>query len=203
MWLPQDARFSEKRQNHRKVATQNLRSKGPSPMTAGLPGRRCAMSQSSKGNVVAIGDHLRAKSRMSRQQSAQVIADCRQLAVDQMSSSLARMLDRIEDDLFELASKTADRDAQDAMLDARAQAREKRNAIQDTFRRHFETFFDRKVNGEASAPAPAQSQTWDQMSLVNEEQLEGTLALEKMAAKLKESCDAELFALSQRMGYLL
>jgi len=159
------------------------------------------MSQSSKGNVVAMGDHLRAKSRMSRQQSAQVIADCRQLAVDQMSRALAGMLDRIEDDLFELASKASERDAQNALLDARAQAREKRNAIQDTFREHFETFFDRKERGEAAAPA--QAQTWDQMSLVNEDQLEGSIALEKMACKLKESCDAELFALGQRIGYLL
>jgi hypothetical protein len=161
------------------------------------------MSQSSKGNVVAIGDHLRAKSRMSRQQSAQVMADCRQLAVDQMSRALAGMLDRIEDDLFELASKASERDAQNALLDARTQAREKRNAIQDTFREHFEAFFDRKVNGEAAAPAQPDSRTWDEMSLVNEDQLEGTIALEKMAGKLKESCDAELFALSQRIGFLL
>ena len=57
------------------------------------------MSQVPKANVVALGDHLRAKSRMSRQESAQVIADCRQLASDQMSRALSGMLDKIEDDL--------------------------------------------------------------------------------------------------------
>ena len=82
------------------------------------------MSQVPKGNVVAMGDHLRAKGRLSRQQSAQVIADCRQLAIDRMSTALSGMLDRIEDDLFELAGKATDREAQDAYLDARSQARE-------------------------------------------------------------------------------
>ena len=159
------------------------------------------MSQSPKGKVVAMGDHLRAKARMSRQQSAQVIADCRQLATDQMSRALAGMLDRIEDDLFELASKAADREAQNAFLDARTQAREKRNAIQDTFRHHFIAFFDRKVKGDG-VQVPA-DKTWEELSLVNEDELEGSIAVEQMSRKLKDSCDAELHALSQRMGFLL
>src|SRR2546429_2095428 len=159
------------------------------------------MSQVPKANVVALGDHLRAKSRMSRQESAQVIADCRQLASDQMSRALSGMLDKIEDDLFELASAATDRQAQNEYLDARAKAREKRNAIQDTFRNHFTTFFDRKVKG--GEPAPAPQKTWDELSLVNDDDLEGSIAIEQMSRKLKDSCEAELYALSQRMGFLL
>ena len=159
------------------------------------------MSQVPKANVVAMGDHLRAKSRMSRQESAQVIADCRQLASDQMSRALAGMLDKIEDDLFELASNSADREAQNAYLDARAMAREKRNAIQDTFRQHFTALFDRKVKGGAEAPSP--DKTWEELSLVKEDDLEGSIAIEQMSRKLKDSCETELFALSQRMGFLL
>jgi hypothetical protein len=160
------------------------------------------MSQLPKANVVAMGDHLRAKGRLSRQQSAQVIADCRQLAIDRMSSALAGMLDRIEDDLFELAGKSTDREAQDAYLDARAQAREKRNAIQDTFRQHFVAFFDRKVKGNSIVKAqPADEEV--ELTLVNDDELAGSIAVDQMSRKLKSSCEGELFALSQRMGFLM
>lgn len=160
------------------------------------------MSQLPKGNVVAIGDHLKARGRLSRSQSAQVIADCRQLAIDRMSSALAGMLDRIEDDLLELAGKATDREARDACLDARAQAREKRNSIQDTFRQHFVAFFDRKVKGNPIVKARDLGDEPD-LALVNEDELQGSLAVEEMSRKLKSTCEGELFALSQRMGFLM
>jgi hypothetical protein len=75
-------------------------------------------------NVVALGDHPRAKARLTPRESADVLADCRQLALDRMTRALAGMLDRVEDDLFELAEKALDREAQNAYLDARAKARE-------------------------------------------------------------------------------
>ena len=159
------------------------------------------MSQSQKTNVVAIGDHLKAKGRLSRTQSAQVIADCRQLAIDRMSTALAGMLDRIEDDLFELAGKSTDREAQNAYLDARSQAREKRNAIQDTFRQHFVAFFDRKVKGNPIVkPQPEGEQ---ELALVDDDELAGSIAVEQMSRKLKGTCEGELYALSQRMGFLM
>ncbi|HUQ27414.1 MAG TPA: DUF1631 domain-containing protein [Usitatibacter sp.] len=158
------------------------------------------MSQVPKGNVVALGDHPRAKGRMSRQQSAQMIADCRTLAIDRMSRALAGMLDRIEDDLFELAEKSGDRESQNAYLDARAQAREKRTLIQDTFRRHFVDFFDSKVSGKG---IPASLRADGEMQLLDDDALAGSIAVDEMSRKLRESCEGELFALSQRLGFLL
>jgi len=160
------------------------------------------MSQLPKANVVAMGDHLKAKGRLSRQQSAQVIADCRQLAIDRMSTALAGMLDRIEDDLFELAGKSTDREAQNAYLDARSQAREKRNAIQDTFRQHFVAFFDRKVKGNPIVNAQTADEEAE-LTLVNDDELAGSIAVDQMSRKLKGSCEGELYALSQRMGFLM
>src|SRR5215203_2865744 len=159
-------------------------------MTAGLPGMECAMSQQSKGNVVAMGDHLKSKSRMSRQQSAQMIADCRHLAIERMARALSGMLDRIEDDLFDLAEEASDRESQNALLDARAQTRDKRTVIEETFRRHFVEIFDRRVDGR---PVPASVRDDEtELKLVGEEELAGSLAMEEMARKLRESCEDEL-----------
>lgn len=159
------------------------------------------MSKSANGNVVAIGDHPRARARLSPQESASVMTDCRELALDRISRSLAGMLDRVEDDLFELAEKASDRDAQNVYLDARAQARSKRPAIESTFRMHFVDFFNRKVRGEATH-APDGKSTGE-MSLVNDEDLEQSIAVSEMARKMHSTCESELYALSQRFGFLL
>lgn len=158
------------------------------------------MAQPSNRNVVALGDHPRAKSRLTPRESADVLSGCRELALDRMTRSLAGMLDRVEDDLFELAEKAADREAQNTYLDARAKAREKRPAIEAQFRDRFVEFFNRKVRGESSAQPEEPA---GELTLVAPEQLEESIAMREMSRKLGAACEGELFALSQRMGFLL
>ena len=130
-----------------------------------------------------------------------MIADCRELALKRMASSLSGMLDRVEDDLFELAEKALDRESQNAYLDARAAARDQRASIEATFGRHFVDFFNRKVRGE-DPPAAAPSAEGE-LSLVGDEDLEERIAVSEMSRKLKAACEGELIALSQRMGFLM
>lgn len=159
------------------------------------------MANASNGKVVSLGDHPRARSRLSPQESAGVLKDCRELALDRIAKSLSGTLDRIEDDLFELAEKSIDREAQNVYLDARAKARENRALMEKSFRTHFTDFFNRKVRGESVA-AP-EKQSTGELSLVNDEELEGTIAVSDMARKMSNTCEGELFALSQRFGFLL
>jgi len=91
--------------------------------------------------------------------------------------------------------------AQYMYLDARAQARDKRVVIEATFGRHFVELFNKKVRGD-DTPVAAVARLGE-LALVNEEDLEETLAMREMSSKLKASCEGELMALSQRMGFLL
>ena len=159
------------------------------------------MAQAPLGNVVPLGDHPRAKARLSRRESDEMVAGCRELARQRMVGALSGMLDRIEDDLFELAEKAADRETQNLYLDARAQAREKRALIEAAFGRHFVDFFNRKVRGENEKAAAGSVP--GELSLVGDEALEEDIAVRAMSQKAKESCEGELMALSQRMGFLL
>jgi len=161
------------------------------------------MANTANGKVVALGDHPRARARLSSQESAGVLRDCRELALTRIASSLSGMMDRIEDDLFELAEKTHDREAQNVYLDARAKARENRPLIEASFRSQFIDLFNRKVRGEAIAMGGSAPGASLELSLVNEEELEGSLAASDMARKLSGQCEAELYALSQRFGFLL
>jgi Protein of unknown function (DUF1631) len=158
------------------------------------------MAQAPPGNVVAIGD-ARARGRLSPKESADMLAGCRELALTQMARALSGMLDRVEDDLFELAEKAIDRESQNMYLDARSQARDKRAAMEAAFGKHFVELFNRKVRGD-DTPVAAVARLGE-LALVKEEDLEETLAMREMSSKLKASCEGELMALSQRMGFLL
>ncbi|HZZ92645.1 MAG TPA: DUF1631 family protein [Usitatibacter sp.] len=158
------------------------------------------MANSAGGNVVALGEHARARGRPPRAEFADALSACRALALDRMADALSRMLDRIEDELFQLAESAQDREQQNTYLDARTQARAKRGAIESTFRAHFVDLFDRKVQGRSVEAAPA---ALSELALVEPEALEETLAVREMARKLGAACEGELFALSQRMGFML
>lgn len=156
------------------------------------------MANATNGKVVSL--EARARSRLTPQESAGVLKDCRELALARIVGSLSGMLDRIEDDLFELAEKSRDRGEQNVYLDARAQARENRPVIEATFRSHFVEFFNRKVRGDLhETPRDAAAE----LSLVADEELEGEMAMKAMARKLSNQCEGELYALSQRFGFLL
>jgi hypothetical protein len=159
------------------------------------------MAKSAGANVVPLGDHPRARSRLSPGESADVITGCRELALERMSQALGGMLDRVEDDLFELADKSVERDAQNTYLEARSQARDKRALIESTFHRHFRDCFNRQVRGDAPPAESAAAPT--QLALVADEELEESLAVREMARRLGAACEGELHALSQRMGFLL
>jgi hypothetical protein len=159
------------------------------------------MAQPANGNVVPLGEHPRAKARLSPRESADALTACRELALTRMTKALAGMLDRLEDDLFELAEKAIDRDVQNTYLDARTQAREKRPEIEGAFRRHFVEFFNRKVEGDAKAKP--QAEPLGELTLVEDDDLEERIAVRDMSRKLEAACETELFPLSQRMGFLL
>ena len=140
--------------------------------------------------------------RVVKPESVAVINDCRDIAVKRITEILAKTFNTIEDELFELAEKSFDREKQNFYLDARTQAREKRGAIETAFRKQFLSFFEKKVSGEDEA-ARKPSSDFRALSLVEDNELEEKLAMNDIATRLSGKCDEELSALSQRMGFLM
>jgi hypothetical protein len=141
--------------------------------------------------------------RAVKPESIGVINDCRDMVLSRICAALSSTFDKIEDELFELAGKSPDRETQNMYLDARTQAREKRPEIEAVFRTQFVSFFEKKVVGNNT---PAQEETGfnlDELSLVEDDALTENLAVNDIAKRLTNKCDEELRALSQRMGFLL
>jgi hypothetical protein len=152
-------------------------------------------------NVVSLDAHARARVRLTPQESAGVLADCRDMAIERIGQALGGVLDRVEDELFALAEQSRDRETQDLYLDARTHARERRPVIEAAFRRQFLAFFNRKAKGGSGAPRDDKAP--QALALVGDEELEQVLAVQAMATRLKAACEGEIGALSQRFGFLL
>ncbi len=155
--------------------------------------------------VVSLSAYQRASARgKSTPDTAGVLNDCRDMALKRICEVLTGAFDKIEDELFSMAENTVDRELQNLFLDARAQAREKRSVIEESFRQRFVGSYNGKVHGE---PDKVPKNTVDygamNLSLVDDSALEESIALSDMTRKLKSTCEDELFALSQRMGFLL
>ena len=158
------------------------------------------MAQSANGNVLPLGSHPRARARLTPQESTQLLAGCREMALSRITVALASMLDRVEDELFEMAEKAPEPEARDAYLEARTHSRMRRADIEASFRRHFLEVFNRKVTG-AAPTAPAADPV--ELALVDDDALEEAIAVSEMSRRLHAACEGELFALSRRMGFLL
>ena len=136
------------------------------------------MGSPSNGNVVSLGDHPRARVRLSPHETASVLRGCRDLALDRLTQALSGMLDRVEEELFMLAQGATDSESQGVFLDARSHARAKRALIEATFRTHFADCFNRKVRGEPLRQAGAPTA---ELTLVGTDELEESLAVSEMS----------------------
>ena len=95
-----------------------------------------------------------------------------------------------------------DRNKQTFYLDARSQARDKRSAIEASFKKQFLSLFEKKVTS-SDETVRVQQDDYLTLSLVEDNELEEKLAMNEIATRLSGKCDEELSALSQRMGFLL
>ena len=167
------------------------------------------MATQSIDNVISIAGARAAASSNSRRrtvkpESVGVLNDCRDMALKRIVELLASTFDKIEDELFDMAEKTGDRATQNMYLDARAQSREKRGAIEVSFKKQFLNFFEKKVTGEDDpARAPSVDYGSMELSLVEDYDLEQKLAVNDISKRMSDKCDDELRTLSQRMGFLL
>lgn len=151
-------------------------------------------------NVISMSSARRSPRHIAPK-AAHAINDCRELALNRICNLVKQSFDRIEEELLSLAEKSVDRELQAVYLEARAQAREKRQGIEDAFRQRFLGEFDGKVRGDA-APV-AKTKPAMELSLVDDAELAESLALSSMANKLKSGAEEELGALTKRLGYLL
>lgn len=161
------------------------------------------MAANAKSNVVNLSEHEYARRSISSAESGRMLNDCRDLAMRRLSASLRDMLAQIEEDLFQMAETTYDREMQNLYLEVRGKAKEKWPSVEAAFSRNFVEFFNRKMRGELGSAVQSVAVSALELKLVEEDELAESIALQEIASHLREKCEDELGLLGERVAMLL
>lgn len=146
---------------------------------------------------------LNERRNLSSAESGRMLNDCRELAMKRLSGSLREMLADIEENLFQLAEASYDREMQNLYLEVRGKAKEKWPKIETAFSRHFIDVFNTKIRGEMNSAVKTLSISALELSLVEEDDLSESIAMQSLATRLREQNEDELSLLGERVGMLL
>jgi hypothetical protein len=158
------------------------------------------MNNTVPNKVVSLSDYDRAK----RPEGSGLLVECRDMAADLLSKSLTKMLDRVDESLFELAENALSTEVRMLYLDARSKALAHRASIESEFRKNFVSGFNRSLTSADAGISYGRSSGLSlELSLVDEDDLEASIAATDIAKKMKAKTGDELSALDCRIGELL
>ena len=132
-----------------------------------------------------------------------IIERGREIAAGSVSGTLKGMLERLVDEFFVLAEKAVQLETQHLYFEAMSIVRDQRDRIEQGFRKHFILGFNTAVRGDAGINKNSNFNAEGEFDLVDADDLEESIAIQEMTAKMKGSCQDELFAIEKRMGILL
>ncbi|HAZ61663.1 MAG TPA: hypothetical protein DCY89_08830, partial [Gammaproteobacteria bacterium] len=132
------------------------------------------------------------------------IGELRDLLVARLGHAIHRMMEKVDDALFELAEKSENIQNQSLYFDAMREVRLKRASIEDGFRSSFRAAFDAKLSTSGNASAAGKiDDPGIEWGLVDHEAVEEQIAVNNLADKVTHGCREELYALDQRLRALL
>ncbi|WP_137937225.1 DUF1631 domain-containing protein [Chitinivorax sp. B] len=158
------------------------------------------MNNTAPNNIVSLSEYD--KARRVGSDTVSLLNECRDMAAELLSKSLSKMLDRIEESLFELAEKALNHDVRNVYMEARGKALAHRSAVEAEFRRNFLQGFNKRLTAGDVPPKKLDLSTME-LSLVDTDDFEATLAVSDIAKRLKNNCTDELMALDYRVAELM
>jgi len=165
------------------------------------------MASPKPSNVVALGnfDKPARPAGAGAGEPFAVARECRELALVKLSTAMRGIVGKVEQDLFELAYNSTDRETRNQYFEARDDSRLKLPAFCSALEREFINHFNAKARREATRrPAtPAQSPDMMELSLVEDGVLEDNIALGNLVNKLRDINKDALYALTRRMAVVL
>ena len=152
-------------------------------------------------NIVQLSEFEKARTGVSRQEAVGLLRECREVAFRRLSAAMTRMLGKVDDTLFEWAEKSQQKPDQNLYFDAMRAVRLKRASMEIAFKTQLVEGFNREIRKETDSGS--ESLLAEQMTLVDDDGLEESLAVKNMVNKIEVECKQELHHLNRRVGVLL
>ncbi|MEO8629402.1 MAG: DUF1631 family protein, partial [Betaproteobacteria bacterium] len=163
------------------------------------------MSNNAGSNVIPMRDLDASSPDPQAAQFQRLLKECQTLAWERIATSVSAMLDKVDDSLWGLADQTQDRELRDLIISAKDKALSQRKLIETQFHDNYLAEFHARTRREQKTSEDFSKFDLSslELGLVNDDDLEETLRVNDMAAKLRRYCEEELNALDQRLGVLL
>lgn len=136
-----------------------------------------------------------------------LVRQCRWIAENHITPLLTGMFEHLDDAFFERADRADAGDEQGRYLTQMRELRRRQPAVERSFRdgilAHFDRFWGGGFQRARSDPSGAQDLDEDSLTLVDEADLEESLAVTNMVSKGENLFYKDLFALGRRFGAML
>lgn len=157
-----------------------------------------------RDNILSFGESVRGRRFVLDDKSMKAANGCREIIIRTLPRLTDSLFEKLDDALFDLADKAENDSRQSVYFDAMREVRKQRGHIQDDFNRGIQEQFDRFWPQEPEA-APAQREEESppkEFSLMEEGDLEESLAVNDMISKGENRYDKGLYALEQRFSHM-
>ena len=160
------------------------------------------MQDSRKSNVVELSQYGHGRSG-SGQEKSSLLNECGELAASRLASALNKTLEGAATELLELTDRVTAYEMRRIYGSALDFARDQRSVVEAEFRRRFYHRFKHECRRDAARRNSSLDLDATQLSLVDPDDLEESLAASTIENSLNNICGEELFGLSKRVGVLL
>lgn len=146
------------------------------------------VSNEQSNNVIAFGGNT------------MVYESVKRFALKGLSDLIRVLMENIDDALFELSEKVESDRERNMYFDAMREIRLKRKQIQQNFDTEMQQCFDRLLLERLNPKNNSEDQ---ELSLVEQEDIEGQLAIENMISKARPHFEDDLYAVIERLKVVL
>lgn len=143
-----------------------------------------------------------ARRRISDAKAHEVVAACRKRLADTLPRLMQELFEHVDDELYQLADKSASDVLQTRYFDAMRELRKLREGIEQDFHSRQIALYEDFWKHPQAAETGAESTADNELKLVEEDELEENLAVSSMVSKAENRYHRELFALNMRFAQL-
>lgn len=151
-----------------------------------------------KSKIIDLGK--RAEAGTSRK-LGELLSQCESKTIEISGKGLQSLFERVDDSLFDMAERADSNQVQTQYFDGMREIRRQRSKVESEFRRQISRGFREFANGHSAVPEEFdQPENADGLSLVENDELEESLAVANMVSRSEARLQSALHALNARFG---
>ncbi len=153
-------------------------------------------------NVVSFNKKPATESLDQQVNAKKIYTRCEELTVNLLGAVMQRMFDSADDTLFKFSEKAQQKTEQASYFDSMRIVRLQRQTITNTFIDQVKANFISAINTKKSSGNDLGKLSLNEMTLVEESDLEESIAVKNMITKIRYQYPEELNALQTRLAHL-